>query len=351
MTELTVALPGRSYPILVGRGALEAGAAALRRLCPDGRATVVADETVWRLHGERLERALAGRGISFRLVLIPPGEASKSMEALARLYGELSRAGHGRGDPVIAFGGGVTGDLAGFAAATYMRGVPLVQIPTTLLAQVDASVGGKVAVNLPEGKNLAGCFWQPELVLADADLLCTLPLREWKAGIAEVVKYAAIGERHLAALMEAQDEPGDRLEEMISLCCACKADYVRRDERDAGARMMLNFGHTFGHALEKLGSYEKYSHGEAVAAGMALAARTGVLLGLTAPVAETRLLGMLDRAGISSACAERVADIVPVMTGDKKNAGGLITLILLRDFGEPFAHRISDAELLGLLAG
>lgn len=351
MTELEISLPGHSYSILIGKDILRESAGLLRSRCPGGRAAVVSDETVWKLHGERLENVFREQGITLHVSVIPPGEQSKSLDMLGRLYGEFARFGLKRGDPVIAFGGGVVGDLAGLAAATFMRGVPFIQIPTTLLAQVDSSVGGKVAVNLPEGKNLVGSFWQPSLVVADTELLSTLPEREWKAGMAEVVKYAAIGEALLAPLLENQDEIGNNLEEIVRLCCKCKAGYVERDERDTGLRMMLNFGHTFGHAIEKNHSYEKYNHGEAVAIGMALAVRAGTLLGLTEDGTEESLTALMDSAGICHGFEDKIEEIIPLMSGDKKNSGEEITLVLLERMGSPFIHRVRREELLNAFGG
>ncbi|MDR1060542.1 MAG: 3-dehydroquinate synthase [Clostridiales bacterium] len=424
IATLDIRLPHTSYSILIGGGILREG---LRRAFagrPAKIAAVVSDENVWALHGGSLASALRELGIECHAEIIAPGERSKSLASLETLYSSFFRAGLRRDSPVIAFGGGVTGDLAGFAAATYMRGTPLIQIPTTLLAQVDSSVGGKVAVNLGEGKNLVGSFYQPSIVIADTDLLSTLPPREIRAGLAEVIKYAAIGCEGLLPLLEraplsgiagvargagkareegeahmesrasaagciggtggasetgetgATEQPGelerldrpdmpaqsdgpdtlggpdgrDRLGEIVRLCCAGKASYVERDERDTGDRMMLNFGHTFGHAIEKLFSYKTYNHGEAVSIGMMMAVRAGELMGATDPAAAGALGRLLDSAGL---CGYResfdMERLIPLMSGDKKNAsGGGISLVLLKKFGSPFAARASQQELAEL---
>ncbi|MDR3121578.1 MAG: 3-dehydroquinate synthase [Clostridiales bacterium] len=353
MITLNIRLPGRSYPIQIGDGILERALPELFCGRPAKKAAVVSDETVWSLHGARLEAALRGHGVDFAATILPAGEASKSLNAFERLLRAFARQGLHRNDPVIAFGGGVVGDLAGFAASAFMRGVPFAQIPTTLLAQVDSSVGGKVAVNLPEGKNLVGSFYQPALVIADTGLLASLPRRELNAGLAEVVKYAAIGCDGLLPLLEtkAGETPGpDRLARIVELCCVCKAGYVERDERDTGDRMMLNFGHTFGHAVEKYFQFERYNHGEAVAIGMALAARAGLLLGLTPRETLTQITDLLDAAGISDAAPCSPTELIPLMLGDKKSGEGELTLILLRAFGAPFAHKIRPERLLALFA-
>ncbi len=349
MIQLDINLPGRSYPILIGENILQEQSRVLASYCPGGMAAVVSDEKVWSLHGPYLEEILKGLGLAYTAVIIPQGETSKSLAMLEKLYKEFFRCGLKRLHAVLAFGGGVTGDLAGFAASTYMRGLPFIQIPTTLLSQVDSSVGGKVAVNLEEGKNLVGSFYQPDLVLADTGLLASLPQREWLSGLAEVVKYAAIGEESLIPLLKSPETIRQNLEQIVYLCCKRKAYYVEKDERDTGDRMFLNFGHTFGHAIEKYHDYQKYNHGEAVAIGMALAARTGELLGLSRDGVAAALAGIMDQAGLSYVLDDDLQEIIPLMTGDKKNQSSEITLVLLQRLGCPFLHAISQQELLHLL--
>jgi 3-dehydroquinate synthase len=351
MIRLDMQLPGHPYSILTGPGALIEAGEELAAHCVSGRAAVVSDANVWGLHGQLLEAVLNRCGIDSFPVVLPPGEGSKSLAQLEMLYEVFHRSGLRRNDPVIAFGGGVIGDLAGFAASTYMRGVPFIQIPTTLLAQVDSSVGGKVAVNLPAGKNLVGSFYQPDLVVADTSLLSTLPAREWNAGMAEVIKYTALGAAELQALLEEPEKFEGNLEKIIYLCCRCKADYVEQDERDTGKRMMLNFGHTFAHAIEKHYAYSRYNHGEAVAMGMALAVRAGILLGKTASAAEKTLTALMAAYGLDYQLPEDIQVILPLMAGDKKNTDADISLILLRAMGDPFVERLAPETLRNLFLG
>ena len=339
MTQLEIKLPTHTYPIYIGSGALENKKNELLTYCPGKRAVVVSDETVWALHHQKFTKILQGLSISFTPIIVPPGETSKSIAVLELLYQKFAQFHLTRQAPIIAFGGGVVGDLAGFAASTFMRGVPFIQIPTTLLAQVDSSVGGKVAVNIPEGKNMVGSFYQPQLVIADTDYLTTLPKREWNAGMAEVVKYAAIGETELQTILNKQPLSAETMEQIIYLCCSCKAKYVQEDERDTGSRRMLNFGHSFGHAIEKLHHFKKYNHGEAVAIGMALAADFGTRLSVTEPETLSIITALMDNLGLNYTCSDFIGDIIPLMAGDKKNIGDEIVLVLLKKMGQPFIYR------------
>lgn len=358
MIELRVTLPStseREYPIVIGRGILEDSASYLGAVCLSRRAVVVSDDTVWALHGDGLAALLRKCGIVYEPVVVPAGEQSKSLACLATLYETFCSFQLHRNDTVIAFGGGVVGDLAGFAAATFMRGVPFVQIPTTLMAQVDSSVGGKVAVNLPQGKNLAGCFYQPQLVIADISLLETLDKRDRDAGMAEVVKYAVLGNERLRDIFK---EPVDdnSLTEIVSLCCSSKAGFVSEDEGDTGVRILLNLGHTFAHAIEAYYGYGQYRHGEAVATGMLLAAQVGHRLGISAPGTFLELKNMLDNAQIDRRLTENIeegaTDYLPLIRGDKKNlsdgkdtSSDEISLVLLRKIGDPFVQRIPYRDL------
>lgn len=347
MITLEIALPNTTYPILIGSQILaDCGQALWSAGLNTGQTAVVADENVWRLHGEALTSLLDSLDMVYAIHIIPPGENSKSLLNLEALYHAFTKMGLHRNDSVIAFGGGVVGDLAGLAAATYMRGVPLIQIPTTLLAQVDSSVGGKVAVNLPEGKNLVGSFFQPRLVIADTWLLSTLPDREWKSGLAEVIKYAAIGAPELLTLLD--NRTINEWAEVVSLSCQCKAHYVMEDELDQNQRMMLNFGHTFGHAIEKHYQYQRYNHGEAVGMGMVLAAATGERLGVTEPGTSEKLSTLLHKLGIDPAFPGRLIDLMLHMQGDKKNSRASITLVLLHRLGQPFTYAVAQDDLESL---
>ena len=352
--SITVGLGERAYPVLIGPGLLDEAGRHIRPLLRRARTAVVADETVARLHGERLLSALAAAGLEVNLVTIPSGEASKSFEQLAQLSDDLLALSLDRGDLIIAFGGGVTGDLAGFAAAIYKRGVDFVQIPTTLLAQVDSSVGGKTAIDTPRGKNLIGAFHQPRLVLADLDVLETLPEREIRAGYAEIVKYGLLGDFGFFEWLEANGaavlrRDPDALAHAVARSVEMKAEIVAEDEREAGRRALLNLGHTFGHALEaEVGFGEALLHGEAVALGCAQAFRFSAAQGLCPAQEARRVEAALSAAGLPTRmdqvpgapfAAER---LIAHMAQDKKAEGGALTLILARAVGEAFTAKAVD---------
>ena len=271
MKQLTVELPGREYDILIGTGLLEQCGARLRAVPRAERLAVVTDSNVGPLYLKMVMESLLRAGFTAFSVTFPAGEASKNIRTLNNLYEGFADGGLTRGDGVVALGGGVTGDMAGFAAATMFRGVDFIQIPTTLLAQVDSSVGGKTAIDLPQGKNLVGAFYQPKLVLADTGCFATLPNRVLCDGMAEVIKYGMIVDAPFFDFLERLDgiqAAAAHWEEIVYTCCDIKRAVVAEDERDTGRRGILNFGHTLGHAYEKAYHYETYTHGEAVAAGM-----------------------------------------------------------------------------------
>jgi 3-dehydroquinate synthase len=355
--EVTVGLGSRSYPIHIGPG-LIARPELLAPHVPSGRAAVVTNEVVAPLYAGALERTLAAAGIRSLRVVIPDGEAEKRWETLDRVYGELLRAQADRRTVIVALGGGVVGDLAGFAAATYQRGVPFIQVPTTLLAQVDSSVGGKTAVNHALGKNMIGAFHQPLAVIADTATLDTLPDRELAAGVAEVIKYGAIGDLAFFEWLEGNVERLLRREpaalaHAIERSCQIKAGIVALDEREAGPRALLNLGHTFGHAIETLAGYGNWLHGEAVAAGMAMAARFSVRLGRLDPGDARRLEELVRRAGLPTDPPPLPAgDWLEAMGRDKKNEAGRITLILLDRLGAAAVEKGAPAgELEAFVSG
>jgi len=338
--SLTVELGERSYTICIGRGLL-GDPQALAPHLGRGAVGVVTDATVAPLYLDRL-RGAVGERLAFVEVL-PVGEEHKNLATLARLYDVLIDARLERSGTLLALGGGVVGDITGFAAATWQRGVRFIQLPTTLLAQVDSSVGGKTAVNHPRGKNMIGAFHQPAFVLADIDTLRTLPAREYAAGLAEVLKYGLIGDRefhdwlqrHAAGLGAREPE---LLEEAVYRSCANKARVVAADEREGegGVRALLNLGHTFGHALETATGYRHFLHGEAVAVGMALAAELSQRLGWIDAAEVAELRGLLGRLGLPTEVPASLdsATLIELMRGDKKSAGGRIRLVLLRRIGE-----------------
>jgi shikimate kinase/3-dehydroquinate synthase len=346
-----IALGERSYDVLIGSGLVEEAGAALRALGPMGRVAIVTDRNIGPLYGARLEAALRAEGYEPTRITVPAGEASKSLEEAARLYEAFLDARLARDGVILALGGGVVGDLAGYAAATYLRGVACVQVPTTLLAQVDSSIGGKVGVNLPRGKNLVGAFQQPRLVLADAACLRSLPLRQVRAGLAEVVKYGVIADAELFAWLEGHVEPLLAVEEevlahAVTASCRIKARVVEADERESGDRAVLNFGHTVGHAIEAATGYGGYLHGEAVALGMLVAAHLSVLLGLCSPLLPERLGRLLGRLGLPTRGSLRWEDIETAMSYDKKLKHDINYFVLTKDIGSVTVTRVLDRDAL-----
>ncbi|WP_068874531.1 MULTISPECIES: 3-dehydroquinate synthase [unclassified Phenylobacterium] len=350
-----VGLGERSYDVVVGEGLLDVAGRLIAPFQTRGRTAVVSDETVWRLHGERLTAALAAAGVTALPVIVPPGEQTKSFEGLADVCDRLLALELDRGDIVTAFGGGVVGDLAGFAAAIYKRGIDFVQIPTTLLAQVDSSVGGKTAIDTPRGKNLVGAFHQPKLVLADLSVLSTLPDREMRAGYAEIVKYGLLGDLAFFEWLEANvaavlaREPG-ALSYAVAHSVRMKAQIVAEDEKEQGRRALLNLGHTFGHALESETGYgEALLHGEAVGAGMALAFRFSAAQGLASGQDAIRATRAIAAAGLPTTLPEvaghpfDASRLVAHMGQDKKAEAGRLTFILARALGEAFVAKDVDA--------
>ena len=353
MKTLTVDLPGRAYDIRIQRGLLDQAGAHIRAVLPRAsRLFVVTDTNVLPLYHARVRDALREVGFQTQACAVPAGEASKSAGQLSDLWERMMAFGLTRTDAVVALGGGVVGDLAGFAAATVLRGVDFIQIPTTLLAQVDSSVGGKVAIDLQAGKNLAGAFWQPKLVLMDPDTLDTLDDRTFADGMAEVLKYGCIFDRAFFDLLAGRPSRGALMADIESIlytCCDLKHSVVVRDERDTGERMLLNFGHTLGHAYELAGHYETWTHGQAVAAGMVLAARLGVALGVTPAEVPGQVEAAVAALGLPTRIDCTHADYAAAIGLDKKGAGEDITLILLEALGRAIPHKMPKAELLKLL--
>jgi len=352
--------PGRSYAVRIEPGVITGGRAWEAALAAVSRGVVIADSNVDPLYGERVEGVVAGvTGRTPVRLTFPAGEPSKTRESWAMLTDRMLEGGVGRDAAVIALGGGVTGDLAGFVAATYMRGIPLIQVPTSLLAMVDASVGGKTAVDVPAGKNLVGAFHQPSAVLADTDTLATLPERELRAGLAEAVKHGAIADaEHLAWIEEhahvllASD--GDRVGELVQRSVEIKRDVVVRDEREAGPRQLLNFGHTVAHALEAATGY-RMLHGEAVAVGMVAEARIGEQLQVTGEGTADRLAEVLGGLGLPVTLPEGLAPeaLVPYARRDKKARQGAIACTLIARIGAPadeWSTTISEPAFIAALA-
>jgi 3-dehydroquinate synthase len=339
LERVTVPIPGRSYDVAIGADVIATAGELLPDLGPASRAFVVFDRAVegWL---PTLEDALVPRGLHVVPLAVPSGEAAKSMAVYETLLHQLATQEAHRDDVVIALGGGSVGDLAGFVASTYMRGMRFVQVPTTLIGQVDAAIGGKTAVNLPEGKNLVGTFFQPVAVLCEVATLATVPDRDFRSGLAEVAKYAVALDVRLLGELEADPRPVlDRdpatLTALVTKCVSIKARTVAADERDAGERLFLNYGHTLGHALERLDAFQGRSHGEAVAVGMVFAARLAEERGVAAPGLTTRTLRLLSSLGLETDGAlPAVRDILAAFRMDKKFHGG-VRFVLLEDVGRP----------------
>ena len=352
---LEVSLGTRSYPIVIGSAILDDSKLISAHLTSD-RVVAVTNETIAPLFLERLQTSLGKAGVDVLAIKLPDGEQYKTWQTLNSVFDAMLEARCDRTTTIVALGGGVIGDVAGFAAATYQRGIAYIQIPTTLLAQVDSSVGGKTAINHPLGKNMIGAFYQPRLVIADIATLATLPERELAAGLAEVIKYGAIMDAGFFSWLEDNMErlvarEPDALARAVEVSCRCKAQIVGADEREAGARALLNFGHTFGHAIETGLGYGEWLHGEAVAAGMLLAARLSARQGEIDEQDVSRLETLLDRAGLpTKAPVFGATRYLELMGHDKKVHKGKLRLVLLRAIGDAYLSAdFSSTELIKVL--
>lgn len=352
MKVAEVALGERSYPIYIGKNIWHNIPAVWPGRVKRGNVLLVSDEHVFPLYGGRLIGQLHEAGFGVRPAVLPAGEESKTLKSAGLLYDAAIEAGLDRHGVIVALGGGVVGDVAGFAASTYLRGVPFIQAPTTLLAQVDSSVGGKVAVNHPRGKNLIGSFYQPRLVWSELETLASLPARQFRAGLAEVVKYGVIASEPFFCYL---DENWDALlalepavlTDVVAECCTLKAAVVVKDEREAGLRAILNFGHTLGHALEAATAYTHYLHGEAVLAGMVMATHLAVSLKILHRAEAERLLSMYARIGLTppppGLCR---GDVVTALGHDKKREGEAVIFILPVTIGKTKLVRSLDPALV-----
>ena len=363
-TRISVDLGARAYDILIGKNLILDTGARIAALAPGSACAIVTDTNVAGRHLAALEASLSRHGVRHAAIVIPPGESSKSYAQFAALCDDVIAAKMERNDLIIALGGGVVGDLAGFAAASIRRGMRFVQIPTSLLAQVDSSVGGKTGINSRHGKNLVGAFHQPILVLADTGALDTLPERDFRAGYAEIVKYGLIDDRPFFEWLEQNRRAifagGPERREAIARSCAAKAAVVARDETETGDRALLNLGHTFGHAFERLTHYDgtRLIHGESVSVGMACAFRFSVRLGLCAGQDATRAVAHLADAGLPTRISQIPGfrdppeAVLDAMYQDKKMRAGRLTFILARGIGQSFIARdIDPAEVHGFLSG
>ena len=341
MKKITVTA-SKTYDISIGTDILDRVGSYIRQAVGGNVAAVITDDIVAGLYGQRLTNALADSGYRVITHVIPNGESSKTPENFFAILNLLAQEKLSRTDVVVALGGGVVGDLAGFAAACYMRGVRFVQIPTTLLAAIDSSVGGKTAVNLHAGKNLAGAFYQPDAVLCDVSLLSTLRPEVFADGCAEVIKYGVIASRELFELIKSPIR--DNLDDVIARCVEIKRDIVNEDERETGVRKLLNYGHTVGHAIETLSNY-RISHGHAVAIGMAIEARAAVKMNLCAPEYLDELLKMLRLYNLPESTDYSASDLTNICLSDKKRDGEKLTMIFPVEIGKCVLKKISVSDL------
>ncbi|MEM5583605.1 3-dehydroquinate synthase [Roseibium sp. AS2] len=353
-----VELGQRGYDIRIGRGVLETAGAQIAAVLPGARLAVIADETVASLHLEAFADSLDRAGLRHTAITVPPGESTKCMREFERLCDEVLAARLERGDAIVALGGGVVGDLTGFVAAAVRRGMAFVQVPTSLLAQVDSSVGGKTGINSRYGKNLIGAFHQPVLVLADTAVLDTLPLRDFRAGYAEVAKYGLLGDAEFFAWLEANWKAvfagGPERDEAVARSCRAKAEVVAADELETGRRALLNLGHTFGHALESAVSYEtgRLVHGEGVSIGMMLAHEFSERLGLIGAEPVARVRAHLAEVGLPVSVQDipgqlpTAGTFLDIIAQDKKVSRGALTFILTRGIGDAFVEKGVDPDLV-----
>lgn len=349
MKKLDVVLKDKSYPIVIGKNLIDTLGERIKEFYKGTKLAIVTDENLNSIYGERVKKNLEKDGFEVKLIVVAAGEKSKSFGVLQELYNGFLDFKLTRSDLIIAFGGGVVGDLCGFAASTFLRGVPFVQVPTSLLAQIDSSVGGKVAIDLERGKNLVGSFYHPEFVLIDTELLKTLDKRFLWDGMAEVIKYGCISSKELfSRLMEFKDEEEllNNIDEIVFKCCDIKRKVVQEDEKDKGLRMILNFGHTIGHGIEKYFDYSKYTHGEAVAMGMYMITKNSEELGITQLGTSNKIKEILSKYNLEYNLDNiDMKEIVESTTLDKKNIGNKMNLILLEEIGASFIKSIDNNEI------
>jgi 3-dehydroquinate synthase len=347
---VNVGLNDRSYAITIKPGLLEQSLEIFNDIVSNRKCLIVSDSNVYALYGKQLESKLHAAGASVSTSVFPAGEENKHLNTMAAIYHDAVKAGLDRKSLIVALGGGVSGDIAGFAAATYMRGIEFIQVPTSLLAMVDSSVGGKTGVDLPEGKNLVGAFWQPKKVIIDPKLLTTLEMREVRCGLAEIVKYAIIIDAELFDILQHNIDKLLKLDldfyaEIIARCCEIKAKIVAEDEREAGVRALLNYGHTFGHAIEQVANFS-VGHGEGVAIGMCMAADLAVKMGLCEPEVRERQRGLLEALGLPHSTQFSPEAILEAMKSDKKNMNNQTVVILPEAIGRASIVKDATPELI-----
>ncbi len=332
----------RAYDVIIGNGILSCVGKRLSELVKGRKTCIIADETTYALFGAEVKASLLAEGFEVLSFVVAPGEESKGVTTFGEALNFLAEGHLSRADSVIALGGGVVGDLSGFVASSFLRGIQFIQIPTTLLAAVDSSVGGKTAINLPAGKNLAGAFYQPSLVLCDTDIIRNLPENIFADGMAEVIKYGAI--RSIKVLELIKSGAKENLPELIAECVKIKRDVVSEDEFDTGLRQLLNFGHTPAHAIEKLSHYE-ISHGSAVAAGMCIMARAAEKMGMCDAGIYDEIKAMCREYSLPTEVSYNASELFSFAMSDKKRAAGYVTLVIPKTRGESILHKVPEAEM------
>lgn len=347
--SIFVNLQDKEYPIYIQKGLIQNIGSEIKKIYSNKKVIIITDQNVELLYGENIENSLRKENFVVKKVIIEPGEKSKSFETLQDVCEEILEFGLGRGDLIIAFGGGVVGDLGGFAASILLRGIAFIQIPTTLLAQIDSSVGGKAAINSRSGKNLIGSFYQPEAVFIDPELLNSLSERVFNDGMAEVIKCAAIRDEKLFHKLLEYDTVEmlmNNIEELIYTCCDIKKSVVQVDEKDVGERMLLNFGHTIGHSIEKMFNYETFTHGEAVAMGMIAITKNSELLGVTESGTLMLLIKLINKYNLPSNLPNMdKEEFYKALLLDKKNINEDMNLILLKRIGFGFIEKINQDDI------
>lgn len=354
MRSLEIVLASGSYDIIIEKGAIKHLGEVVEKHLKGRRAVVITDKNVRNIYLDKIEKSLEGRDFEWTILSVEPGETSKSLEVFEDISNHLVELGVDRNDLIIAFGGGVVGDLAGFIASVYLRGVPYIQVPTTLLSQIDSSVGGKTAINLPGGKNMIGSFYQPKEVLIDPELLITLEDRVFSDGLGEAIKYGCICDKKLFELLEKHngiDNIMNVIEDIIYETCRIKSSIVQEDEKEASRRVLLNFGHTLGHAIERYYDYRKYSHGEAVGLGMVAITENTEAMGITAEGTATAIKSLLQKYDLPVEMDKKTyPDLVKLAYNDKKSMGKSIKLIVLEEVGTAKIITVTKEDLHKYLA-
>lgn len=343
MKKLTVNVKD-AYDILIEKGLITKSGGLIKTVLTGNKVCLITDTNVYAIYADEVKESLKDQGYEVYEYVFKAGEASKNTAVVIDMVEFMADKGLTRDDGVIALGGGVCGDMAGFAAAIYLRGIKFVQIPTTLLSQVDSSVGGKTAVDLPQGKNLCGAFHQPGLVIIDPNVLDTLSPHFFADGMGEVIKYGCIKSKSLFDRLE-KENVHDFIEDMIYECLDVKRRIIENDEKEHGERALLNFGHTCGHAIEKLWNFETVSHGEAVGIGMVMISRVGEKLGLTASGTADKIAAMLRKYGLKTADTHSTAEIVGAMHSDKKRTATGIKFVMLKSIGDSFIHPVDNSDI------